>query len=98
MEQFFGVIAFVLLGTFVAGIARILQGPTRPDRMMAAQLFGTTGVAISLLLSRAEKTAAYLEVALILALLAALAIVAFVRRTAAMNDATAHRTDEEGAR
>lgn len=80
MERFFSIIAILLLGTFVAGVARILRGPTRFDRMMAAQLFGTTGVAILLLLSRAGKVEGYVDVALILALLAALATIAFVRR------------------
>ncbi|MFW5968459.1 MAG: monovalent cation/H+ antiporter complex subunit F [Persicimonas sp.] len=82
MERFFSIIAILLLGTFVAGVARILRGPTRFDRMMAAQLFGTTGVAILLLLSRAGRVEGYVDVALILALLAALAVIAFVRRTA----------------
>lgn len=80
MQAFYLVIATLLLATFVAGVARILMGPTRADRMMAAQLFGTTGVAILLLLSRADMVAGVIDVALILALLAALAVVAFVRR------------------
>ncbi len=73
-------VAIVLLLSFAAGAVRIIRGPTRSDRMMAAQLFGTTGVAILLLLARAMEVAALLDVALVLALLATVAVVAFVQR------------------
>lgn len=35
-----------------AGLVRIARGPTPADRMLAAQLFGTTGVAVLLLLAQ----------------------------------------------
>jgi multicomponent Na+:H+ antiporter subunit F len=47
--------------------------------MMAPQLIGTGGVAILLLLADAAATPSLVDVALILALLAAFAAVAFVR-------------------
>jgi multicomponent Na+:H+ antiporter subunit F len=46
--------------------------------MMAAQLLGTGGVAVLLLLAAAGKSPATVDVALMLALLAAFASVAFV--------------------
>jgi multicomponent Na+:H+ antiporter subunit F len=48
--------------------------------MLVAQLFGTTAVAILLLLAEGLAIAALNDVALVLALLAALAVVAFTRR------------------
>jgi len=50
------------------------------DRMLAALLFGTTGVAMLLLLAPGLNLPALLDVALVFALLAAVALVAFVRR------------------
>lgn len=73
-------LALVLLGTLVAGMGRILRGPTPADRMLAAQLMGTTAVAVLLLLSRGLGARALEDVALIFALLAALTAVALVRR------------------
>jgi len=68
------------------GMVRIVRGPTRADRMMAAQLLGTGGIAALLLRSDVTETPAVVDVALLLALLAAFASVAFVvkgSRTAA---------------
>lgn len=70
--------AFLLL-TLAAGLVRVVRGPTRADSMLAAQLFGTTGVAILLVLAEALAAAALRDAALVLALLAVLATVAFVR-------------------
>ena len=72
--------ALVLLLTLVAGLWRIWRGPTAADRMLAAQLFGTTGVAVLLLLHFALPAYRLLDVALVFAVLAAVAVVAFVRR------------------
>lgn len=74
-------IALVLLLTIAAGLVRVLRGPTATDRMLAAQLFGTTAVAILLLLGQAGANPALQDVALVFALLAALAAITFVRRS-----------------
>jgi multicomponent Na+:H+ antiporter subunit F len=79
IDFYLGMALFLLL-TVVAGLIRILRGPTPADRMLAAQLFGSTGVAILLLLSKSFQTPALLDVALVFALLAAIAAIAFVRR------------------
>ncbi len=73
-------LAIVLLLSVVLGLLRIMWGPTAADRMMAAQLFGTCGVAILLLLARGLEQLIIEDVALVFALLSALATVAFVRR------------------
>ncbi len=60
------------------GLLRILHGPGRADRMMAAQLLGTGGIAALVLMAAASEVTALVDVALVLALLAAFASVAFV--------------------
>lgn len=80
MTAFYLAIALVLLLTVLAGMARVIRGPTAADRMLAAQLFGTTGVAILLLLGRATAAPALWDVALVFAVLAAITGVAFARR------------------
>jgi multicomponent Na+:H+ antiporter subunit F len=71
--------AFLLLN-IMAGLIRIARGPTPADRMLAAQLFGTTGVAILLVLADALELRSLRDVALVFALLAAVLTVAFVKR------------------
>jgi len=72
-------LALFLLLNLGAGMWRVLHGPTVADRMLAAQLFSTTAVAV-LLLAQATGNAALRDVALLFALLAAATAVAFVRR------------------
>ena len=79
--------AVFVLAMVALGLVRVLRGPTDADRMMAAQLFGSGGVAVLLLLAFATHTPAVVDVAITLALLAAFAAVAFV--------AVAHRGDHE---
>jgi len=73
-------LALFLLLNLGAGMWRVLRGPTQADRMLAAQLFGTTAVAILLLLAKVMEQPAIRDVALVFALLAAVTAVAFVRR------------------
>ena len=74
----FGAAGFVLT-TVALGLVVILQRPAEVDHMMAAQLLGTGGVAILLLAATATETSPVVDVALLLALFAAFAAVAFVR-------------------
>ena len=74
-------LALILLPTIGVGMIRIFQGPTRADRMMTAQLFGTSGVAILLLLSVGMDNPVLFDIGLVFALLAALATMTFIRRT-----------------
>jgi multicomponent Na+:H+ antiporter subunit F len=80
MTEFYLGLALFLLLMIAAGLLRILRGPTPADRMLAAQLFGTTGVAILLLLAEGFQSPALRDAALVFALLAAVASIAFVRR------------------
>lgn len=79
MSQFFLGIALFLLINILVGLYRVFRGPTLGDRMLALQLFGTTGVAILLLLAECLAEPALRDVALVFALLAVLAIVAYVK-------------------
>ncbi|MBA4148745.1 MAG: multiple resistance and pH regulation protein F [Verrucomicrobia bacterium] len=80
MNQVYIAVALFLLGTILVGLLRVLRGPTSADRMLASQLFGTTGVAILLLMAEGLDRPDLRNVALIFALLGALAVVAFVKR------------------
>ena len=73
-----GASGFVLL-MVALGWIRILRGPAKADRMMAAQLFGTGGIAALLLLGSATGITGVVDVALVLAVLAVFASIAFVK-------------------
>jgi multicomponent Na+:H+ antiporter subunit F len=78
MSEFLQAAAVFVLGTVALGLMRLLRGPGDADRMMAAQLLGTGGVAALLLLGVASGVGAVAEVGLLLALLAAFGSVGFV--------------------
>lgn len=80
MTTFYLAVAVVLLASLCGGMYRVLRGPTPGDRMLAGQLFGTAAVAVLLLVDRASDTSVLVDVALVFALLAAVTVVAFVRR------------------
>ncbi len=92
-EFLLGASAFVL-AMVALGLIRILRGPGDADRMMAAQLLGTGGIAALLLLGVATPEAAIADVALTVAVLAAFASIAFVRSTGA-NAADKTPTDDK---
>lgn len=71
--------AIVLLFSLILGLFRVWLGPTAWDCMLAAHLTTTTGVGLSVLLAVALEEEALLDVALALALLTAIASIAFVR-------------------
>lgn len=68
----------VLMVSLLLGLTRVVRGPTRADRMLAAQLFGTTGVALMLLLGVATGRPALFDVALVMGVLAPITAIAFV--------------------
>lgn len=71
-------ILVVLLASLLAGVWRVIHGPSDADRMLSAQLLGTTAVAIVVILGRSVAMPALFDVALVMALLAAVTLVAFV--------------------
>ena len=79
MDSFLFLIASFILAMVAGGLIIILRRPAEVDRMMAAQLLGTGGVAILLILAIATQNSPTVNVALMLALFAAFVTVAFVR-------------------
>jgi len=71
--------ALILLATVTAGLVRIFIGAARVERLLALQLFGTTAVAIVLLLAEGLKQPVLRDLALVLGLLASTMSVAYVR-------------------
>ena len=67
------------MATVALALVRILRRPAAAERIMAAQLLGTGGIAALLLLAEATGVPAAVDVALVLALLAAFVSVAFVK-------------------
>jgi multicomponent Na+:H+ antiporter subunit F len=78
MDWHLGAALFLVLN-IAAGLVRVVKGPTRADRMLAAQLFGTTGVAALLLLAEAMALPPLRDVTVIFALLASVAVICFTR-------------------
>ncbi|MCX7890769.1 MAG: monovalent cation/H+ antiporter complex subunit F [Burkholderiales bacterium] len=79
MAEFLLGAALFVLAMVALGLARVVRGPGDAERMMAAQLLGTGGIAVALLVSAATGVGATVDVALTLALLAAFASVAFYK-------------------
>lgn len=79
MAEFLSAAAAFIVAMVALGLVRVLRGPSDADRMMAAQLLGTGGIAAVLLVGVAAGEAAAVDVALTLALLAAFATFAFVK-------------------
>lgn len=92
MNSFLFGAAVLILGAIAVGLLRVLGSRQAADCMMAAQLIGTGGVAVLLLLAVATETSPIVDVSLMLALLAAFASVAFVGGL--QGDATTPRHEE----
>lgn len=80
-----GVVLF-LAANLAAGMLRVYRGPTAADRMLAALLFGSTTVAMLLLLAEILQLEALRDVALLFAMLAAIISVAFAGLREADNE------------
>jgi multicomponent Na+:H+ antiporter subunit F len=80
MTEFLTVALGFILAILAVGLVRILRGPGDADRMMAAQLIGTSGIAALLLLGTVSGVSAAVDVALTLSLLAAFTSIAFVKK------------------
>jgi multicomponent Na+:H+ antiporter subunit F len=106
MSAWLLMLAILLLLSLAGAMWRIWHGPHAADRMMAAQLIGTGGVGTVLLLAAGTDWAA-IDVALVLALLAAFAAIAFAKARTSdgrgdpeeedVRDAAGERPSEEGA-
>lgn len=79
MTELLFLLALFLLLNLCVGLLRVYRGPGAGDRMVAILLFGSTTVAILLVLAEAMALPALRDVALLFVLLAASISVAFVR-------------------
>ena len=93
MVSFLLAAAIFILAMVALGLFRVFCGPTDVDRMMAVQLLGTGGSAVLLLLAVAVEIPAIVDVALMLALLAAFAAVTFVTSASGSPAAAEDTTD-----
>jgi multicomponent Na+:H+ antiporter subunit F len=75
MSEFLLGAAALIVAFTAVGLLRVLRGPGDADRLLAAQILGTGGVA-ALLLADGRGTNGAIDVALTLALLAAFAGIA----------------------
>lgn len=73
------ILATVLVLTVFAALWRVLKGPTKADRLLSVQLFGTAGAALMLILASLADQPAFRDAALVLALLAAVVSAALVQ-------------------
>ncbi len=78
MTTYYALLAGALIICLLFAMLRIFKGETAADRMIAAQLFGTLGVAILIVFSFLEGNKNLLNVALVMSLLAPISLVAFV--------------------
>jgi multicomponent Na+:H+ antiporter subunit F len=95
-------IAFVLVGVgLLAAVVRLVLGPSRADRVVALDLIAVLLIAVSFLVSLYSGRIAFLDLALVLALVGFLATVAFARYLEAepepTGDGPRHRKVEDGA-
>ena len=90
VEFLLGAAGFVI-AMVALGLLRVLRGPGDADRMMAAQLLGSGGIAALLLGGAATGDGAVVDVSLTLALLAAFASIAFVKFAPPSADEEAER-------
>jgi multicomponent Na+:H+ antiporter subunit F len=74
-----GALGFIL-AMLALGLVRVLRGPNDADRMMAAQLIGTGGIAVLVLLGAVTDAPGAVDVALTIALLATFASIAMVKK------------------
>lgn len=88
-------IAFFLLANLLVALVRVARGPTAADRLLAALLFGTTGVAILLLLADGGASSGLVDTALVFALLATITGAAFAQR-AWRRDSADKKTKTQG--
>ncbi len=80
MDDALVAIALFLVLNIAAALARVLRGPTAADRVLAAALLGTTGVATLLLLAEALDRPELRDLALVFSLVAPVPVAVFRRR------------------
>src|SRR5690606_21980138 len=78
MDVFFTIVIVFLLLNIALGLIRVWRGPTVADRLLTTQLFGTTGMAILLVLAGYLENLTFLNVAITFNVLAILLVIGLV--------------------
>jgi len=79
MNIFYIIVTVILLLCLIVGLIRVLVGPDNANRMLAAQLFGTIGTTVVLVLSVLQNNEVITNVALVFTLLASITVIAFLK-------------------
>jgi multicomponent Na+:H+ antiporter subunit F len=79
MDVFLIIVIVFLLLNIALGLLRVWRGPTVADRLLTTQLFGTTGMAILLVLAGYSKELTLLNVAITFNVLAILLVICLVQ-------------------
>lgn len=75
MDVFFIIVSVFLMLNIALGLFRVWRGPTVADRLLTTQLFGTTGMAILLVLAGYLEDLTLLNVAITFNVLAILLVI-----------------------
>lgn len=79
MDIFFTIVIIFLLLTIALGLIRVWRGPTVADRLLTTQLFGTTGMAILIVLAGFWEDLNLLNVAITFNVLAIILVIGLVK-------------------
>lgn len=79
MDVFFTIVIVFLLLNIALGLIRVWRGPTVADRLLTTQLFGTTGMAILVVLAGYLQDLNLLNVAITFNVLAILLVIGLVK-------------------
>lgn len=70
---------FLIAASFFIALIRVVRGPTLPDRVVAVDLIGITAVCLMVAAAAGSKEPAFLDAAVVIALLGFLGTVAYSR-------------------
>lgn len=93
MVFYLEILCIALILFLLLGLVRIIKGPSYADQMLALQLFGTTSVALLIILSVIKSSSHLLNVALVVALLTSIGLVTFLRFSLTSKTEGNHDTD-----
>jgi multicomponent Na+:H+ antiporter subunit F len=71
-------LVMIAAALFIA-LVRVVQGPTLPDRVVAVDLIGVSSVCLMVLAAAGSRESAFLDAAVVIALLGFLGTVAYAR-------------------
>ena len=87
MIQAYATATLAIFLTLLLALIRIFRGPSAEDRLLGIQSFGTVGTAVVLLLTVLTDLPGLLDVALVMAMLAAVTVITYTRILPGAGDA-----------